>query len=59
MTLRRHGIVKGAGIRNDPVSASHHFVLRRAQDDGRDRIFEPQPMRALSSLQVFLAIYID
>ena len=30
---RRHGIVTGAGVRNDPVSARRHFVPRRARDD--------------------------
>ncbi len=28
------GILKGAGIRNDPVSAQRHLVPRRARDDG-------------------------
>jgi len=33
MTQCRHGIVKGAGIRDDPVSAAHRSALRRARDD--------------------------
>jgi hypothetical protein len=33
MTRRRHGIVAGANIRNDPVSAAYRFALRRARDD--------------------------
>jgi hypothetical protein len=34
MLPRGHGIVKGSGIRNDPVSAVHRFALQCARDDG-------------------------
>ncbi len=34
--LCRHGILKGACVRNDPVSAQRHFMPQRARDDGRE-----------------------
>ncbi len=35
VTVRcRHGILKGAGVCYDPVSAQRHFMPQRARDDG-------------------------
>ncbi|MFY9643052.1 MAG: hypothetical protein WCD20_03615 [Rhodomicrobium sp.] len=43
MPLRRHGIVKGDSIRDDPGSAVHRFTLHRVWDDGCGSI-QPEPV---------------